>query len=99
MTAATVNGESSYHPEQIFASPADEFLYGLGQFQEGIWNWRGMPQELRQLNTQISIPMIVSSYGYGLFWNNASLTEFNPADVQVTMTNKSGTFTTTDAGD
>src|ERR1035438_9151541 len=43
--------------------------------------------------------MIVSSYGYGLLWNNASLTEFNPADAQVTLTNKSGTFTTTDAGD
>lgn len=99
MTAATVNGESSFQPEQTFTSPADEFIYGLGQFQEGIWNWRGMPQQLRQLNTQISIPMIVSSYGYGLFWNNAALTEFNPADTQVPLTNKSGTFTTTDAGD
>ena len=99
MTAATVNGESSFQPEQTFASPADEFLYGLGQFQEGIWNWRGMPQQLRQLNTQISIPMIVSSHGYGLLWNNASLTEFNPADTQVPLTNKSGAFTTTDAGD
>lgn len=99
MTSATVNGESSYQPEQGFASPADEFLYGLGQFQEGIWNWRGMPQQLRQLNTQIAVPMIVSSYGYGLLWNNASLTEFNPADAQVTLTNKSGTFTTTEAGD
>jgi alpha-D-xyloside xylohydrolase len=99
MTAATVNGESSFQPEQTFTSPADEFIYGLGQFQEGVWNWRGMPQQLRQLNTQISIPMIVSSRGYGLLWNNASLTEFNPADTQVTLTNKSGAFTTTDAGD
>ena len=99
MTAVTVNGESSFQPEQTFTSPADEFIYGLGQFQEGIWNWRGMPQQLRQLNTQISIPMIVSSYGYGLLWNNASLTEFNPADTEVTLTNKSGTFTTTDADD
>ena len=99
VTAATVNGESSYQPEQNFVSPADEFLYGLGQFQEGIWNWRGMPQQLRQLNTQISIPMIVSSYGYGMLWNNASLTQFNPADTQVTLANKSGTFTTTGAGD
>ncbi|MGA2854309.1 MAG: TIM-barrel domain-containing protein, partial [Verrucomicrobiota bacterium] len=99
MTAATVNGESSFQPEQTFTSPADEFIYGLGQFQEGIWNWRGMPQELRQLNTEISIPMIVSSYGYGLLWNNAALTEFNPADTQVALTNKSGTFTTTEAGD
>jgi alpha-D-xyloside xylohydrolase len=99
MPAATVNGESSFQPEQSFASPADEFIYGLGQFQEGIWNWRGMPQQLRQLNTQISIPMIVSSYGYGVLWNNASLTEFNPADTQVALTGKSGTFTTTAAGD
>ncbi len=99
MTAVTVNGESSFQPEQTFTSPADEFLYGLGQFQEGIWNWRGMPQQLRQLNTEISIPMIVSSYGYGLLWNNAALTDFNPADTQVTLTNKSGTFTTRDAGD
>lgn len=99
MTAATVNGESSFHPEQTFVSPTDEFIYGLGQFQEGIWNWRGMPQQLRQLNTEISLPMIVSSYGYGLLWNNAALTEFNPADTQVALTNKSGTFTTTDAGD
>ena len=99
MTTATVNGESSFQPEQTFTSPPDEFLYGLGQFQEGIWNWRGRPQQLRQLNTQISIPMIVSSCGYGLLWNNASLTEFNPADTQVPLTNKSGAFTTTDAGD
>jgi len=99
MTAATVNGESLFQPEQTFTSPADEFIYGLGQFQEGIWNWRGMPQQLRQLNTEISLPMIVSSYGYGLLWNNASLTDFNPADTQVALTNKSGTFTTTAAGD
>jgi alpha-D-xyloside xylohydrolase len=99
MTAVTVNGESSFQPEQSFNSPADEFLYGLGQFQEGIWNWRGMPQQLRQLNTQIAVPMIVSSRGYGLLWNNASLTEFNPADAQVTLTNRTGTYITTAAGD
>jgi alpha-D-xyloside xylohydrolase len=42
MTAATANGESAWQPEQSFARPADEFLYGLGQFREGIWNWRGV---------------------------------------------------------
>ena len=99
MPPATVNGESSFQPEQTFISPQDEFIFGLGQFQEGIWNWRGLPQQLRQLNTEISLPMIVSSYGYGLLWNNASLTDFNPAETQITLTNKTGTFTTTDAGD
>ena len=76
----TVNGESAYQPQQEFRSPADEFIYGLGQYQEGIWNWRGIPQQLRQVNTQIGVPMIVSSYGYGVLWNNAALTDFNPAD-------------------
>jgi len=99
MIPATVNGEASFAPEQSFVSPADEFLYGLGQFQEGIWNWRGMPQQLRQVNTQIAVPMIVSSCGYGLLWNNASLTEFNPADTPVALTNKSGAYSTTEAGD
>jgi alpha-D-xyloside xylohydrolase len=99
MSPATVNGEVTFQPEQTFNSPNDEFIYGLGQFQDGIWNWRGIPQELRQLNTQIALPMVVSSYGYGLLWNNASLTEFNPVDTEVLLTNKSGTFTTTGAGD
>ena len=99
MTAVNVNGESAYQPEQVFASPADEFLYGLGQFQDGIWNWRGIPEQLRQLNTQISIPMIVSSRGYGLLWNNASLTEFNPTDTEVPLTNRTGNFVTKEAGE
>lgn len=99
MTPVTVNGESCFQPEQTFMSPAGEFLHGLGQFQEGIWNWRGMPQQLRQLNTQIAIPIIVSSRGYGLLWNNASLTEFNPADTEVMLTNRAGAFTTGEAGD
>ena len=99
MTPATVNGESSFQPEQTFNSPAGEFIYGLGQFQEGTWNWRGIPQQLRQVNTQIAVPMIVSSRGYGLLWNNAALTEFNPADTRVALANGSGAYTTGDAGD
>jgi alpha-D-xyloside xylohydrolase len=98
-TAVTVNGESSYQPQQEFSSPADEFIYGLGQYQEGIWNWRGVPQQLRQVNTQIAVPMIVSSYGYGVLWNNASFTDFNPADTQVPLTSGAGTCTTGAAGD
>ncbi len=99
MVPVVVNGESSYQPEQTFISPTDEFIFGLGQYQEGIWNWRGMPQQLRQVNTQIAIPIVVSSRGYGLFWNNASLTEFNPVDTEVPLSNKTGTFTTTEAGE
>ena len=68
-----------------FASPPDEFLYGLGQYQDGMWNWRGLPRELRQQNTIAAVPMLVSSRGYGLLWDNASLTEFNPPKHEVPL--------------
>ena len=47
-------------------SPQDEFIYGLGQFQDGYLNVKGLTRRLTQVNTQISIPMIISSKGYGL---------------------------------
>jgi alpha-D-xyloside xylohydrolase len=61
-----------------FASPEDEYLYGLGQFQDGYNNVRGLSRRLTQVNTQISIPMLLSSKGYGILWNNYGMTDFNP---------------------
>ena len=85
LTPTTIDGERKYCVQQKFLCPPDEVLYGLGQFQDGIWNWRGIPLELRQVNTQIAIPMLISSKGYGLLWDNASLTDFNPADQEIPL--------------
>ncbi len=85
-TTDTANQEQAYRVQQTFLSPDDEYLYGMAQCQDGIWNWRGMPIELRQLNTQAALPMLVSSRGYGLLWNNASLTDFNPVDQEISLT-------------
>lgn len=74
-----------FRVEQRFLSPEGERLYGLSQSQDGVWNWRGIPIELRQHNTQAAIPVMVSSRGYGLLWNNASLTEFNPVDEEIPL--------------
>lgn len=70
----------------------DEYIYGTGQFQDGYLNIRGLTRRLTQVNTQISIPFILSSKGYGLLWNNYGLTDFNPADqfVELTPANASG---------
>ena len=81
----TIQGESTYKIEQSFISPKDEYLYGTGQFQDGYLNIKGITRRLTQVNTQISIPFILSSKGYGLLWNNYGLTDFNPADEYVTM--------------
>ena len=80
------NGEATL----AFDSPQDEFLFGLGQFQDGYSNVRGLSRRLTQVNTQISLPMLLSSKGYGILWNNYGLVDFNPADSSVTMTRRSG---------
>ena len=74
-----------------FQSPKDEFLYGLGQFQDGYSNVRGLSRRLTQVNTQISLPMLISSKGYGILWNNYGLTDFNPCHQQVRFIKRQGT--------
>ena len=74
-----------------FDSPKDECLYGLGQFQDGYSNVRGLSRRLTQVNTQISIPMLLSSKGYGVLWNNYGLTEFNPCEKSVSLSKRAGT--------
>ena len=68
-----------------FDSPEDEFLFGLGQFQDGYSNVRGLSRRLTQVNTQISMPMVLSSKGYGVLWNNYGMTEFNPSEQSVRL--------------
>ena len=80
MTPVTVNGEKTYRAEDYMTLGgygSTEALYGLGQHQAGVWNYRGDSVDLSQDNTAIAIPLMVSSQGYGLFWNNASRTRFN----------------------
>ena len=74
-TAHEMNGSEA---TLAFASPRDEHLYGLGQFQDGYSDVRGLSRRLTQVNTQIAIPMVLSSKGYGVLWNNYGLVEFNP---------------------
>ena len=73
-----INGEDTYHAESfvnIYGSR--EALYGLGQHQSGVWNYRGESVDISQDNTNIAVPMLVSSKGYGIFWNNASRSRVN----------------------
>lgn len=81
----TVEGQACYIAAQSFNSPADESLFGLGQFQDGHFNLRNVSRKLTQVNSQIAIPFLYSSKGYGLLWHQYGLTEFNPADQFVTL--------------
>ena len=66
-----VNGEQTFHAEVVFPIyGSHEGLYGLGQHQAGVWNYRGETVDLSQENTNIAIPLLISTNGYGIFWNN-----------------------------
>jgi alpha-D-xyloside xylohydrolase len=78
LTPVRVNGEDTYRAESfvnIYGS--NEALYALGQHQAGVWNYRGESVDISQDNSNISIPFLVSSAGYGIFWNNDSRSRFN----------------------
>jgi alpha-D-xyloside xylohydrolase len=78
LTPVKVNGEDTYRAESfvnIYGS--HEALYGLGQHQAGVWNYRGESVDISQDNSNISVPFMVSSNGYGIFWNNDSRSRFN----------------------
>ena len=70
---------------QSFVTAPDEFLFGTGQFQDGYLNIRGLTRRLTQVNTQISIPMIISNKGYGILWNNYGLTDYNPSETVIEL--------------
>src|SRR6201993_1737655 len=71
---AELNGEKTFHVEARFAPDVSEGFYGLGQHQSGMFNYRGSTVELGQNNTDVAIPLLLSSKGYALMWNTASLT-------------------------
>jgi alpha-D-xyloside xylohydrolase len=78
LTPVEVNGEKTLHSERFVNMWAtQEAFYGLGQHQAGVWNYRGEAVDVSQDNTNISVPFLLSSNGYGLFFNNGSRSRFN----------------------
>jgi len=72
-----VNGEKLYRVTERFFVGADQGLYGLGQHQNGVFNYRGTVMELGQANTDIALPLLLSSNGSAILWNTASRSWFD----------------------
>ena len=90
LSPTTAGGQPTHKARLAWRSADDECLYGLGQFQDGVLNVRGLTRRLTQVNTQIAIPMLISSKGYGVLWNNYGLTDFNPCDRKVALARQAG---------
>ncbi|MEH6308165.1 glycoside hydrolase family 31 protein [Olivibacter sp. CPCC 100613] len=73
--SSAANGDAFYRIKQAFQISEQEGLYGLGQHQNGIMNYRGKQVTLLQYNTDVAVPMLLSTKNYGLLWNNYSITK------------------------
>ena len=69
-------GSKTYTINQSFTLDKDEAIYGLGQQQRGKLSLRNEKINMVQGNTDDYVPFLVSTKGYGLFWDNYSPTTF-----------------------
>lgn len=77
--ATQADGKPFVSVSQQFNRGTDEALYGLGQHQNAQMDYNGEDVELAQHNMDIGVPFVVSTRGYGLLWDNNSITRFgNP---------------------
>ena len=101
LTPANVQGEKTFHVQQQWQPAKNESLYGLGQHQLGLMDIKGYDLDLWQHNGTVIIPLLVSSKGYGIFWDNTSFTRFGdlrdaetiPANFLFDADGKSGGLT------
>lgn len=84
LTDAELAGEATKSVETIFDSPENEGLFGLGQPQDGVSNRKGRNRRLENNNTDIALPFLTSSRGYGLLWDNTSRSDFYGGEDQNT---------------
>ncbi len=54
-----------------------EAIYGLGQHEEGFFNYRGHKQYLYQHNLKVAMPVFLSSKGYGVFLDTYAYSIFD----------------------
>mgnify|MGYP001824053176 FL=1 len=80
MASYRVMDEDVNNVFQSFELSPEEALYGLGQHQDGIMNWRGQEVTLVQTNVHAVIPFLVSTNNYGILWDNCSKTIFKDDD-------------------
>lgn len=69
-------GEATFAVKQSFALDKDELIYGLGQFQKGKMSQRNQELKMVQEILETAVPFMLSTKGYGLFWDNYSPTVF-----------------------
>lgn len=95
MRDTTIAGIQTYSCATSFQSPADEALYGLGCHPEDSLsiNYKGRNQDMAIKYLTGAIPVMLSTKGYGLLWDNYAESKFygaEEANTQFTYVSESG---------
>jgi len=82
ITPATIAGISTYNVSTEFNSPKGEALFGLGchPTDTGSINYKGRNQDLAIKYLTGASPVLLSTRGYGLMWDNYSASNFYGAE-------------------
>ncbi len=59
-----------YQIKVIFDANEGEHFYGMGQEKEDLFDRKGSTCQIIHYNTKSTLPVLYSSLGYGIFWNN-----------------------------
>jgi alpha-D-xyloside xylohydrolase len=82
-------GSDRFELMLTFEAEKTEHLYGMGEYPNDCLDLKGCVLELAQKNTQISIPFLLSTKGYGFIWNNPAI---GRADLSMTHTSFSAKY-------
>ncbi len=83
LTPAHVGGIDTLRSRQDLCSRRTRRFTGSASIAQGLMNYRGATVHLQQRNpTESAVPVLVSSRGYGILWDNPAVT-----DVDVGKTN------------
>lgn len=84
--ASTVKTGEAFTGTLRLAVTEGEGIYGLGQHENGTYNYRNVKEYLYQNNMQIPMPVFLSSKGYAVFFDADCLMTYEEADNAVTLT-------------
>ncbi|HEX2659291.1 MAG TPA: TIM-barrel domain-containing protein, partial [Polyangia bacterium] len=94
LTPSTIQCEDTTSVRQEWTPNDGESLYGLGQHQHGLIDIKDTDLELHQYNTEIVIPYLVSSRGYGILWDNTSFSKFGDLAPATPLPGTTGLYST-----
>jgi alpha-D-xyloside xylohydrolase len=83
LTPARVGICDTLRSRQDFVLPPDEAIFGLGQHPDGLMNHRGSVVHLQQENRIVAMPVLLSSRGYGILWDNPAVTDVDVGKTDV----------------